>query len=66
VVVEAARHADEALRRRMGQRTPGFDAAGLARLAPAGLAEVRTRTLPPAPGAKGPGLVVASARRRPR
>lgn len=66
VVVEAARHADETLRRRMGQRTPGFDAAGLAALVPARLAEVRTRTLPPAPGAKGPGLVVASARRRSR
>jgi ArsR family transcriptional regulator len=66
VVVEAARHADETLRRRMGQRTPGLDAAGLAALLPQGLEGVRTRTLPPAPGARGPGLVVATARRRSR
>lgn len=63
VVVEAARHADEALRRRMGQRTPGLDAAALAALLPAGLEGARTRTLPPEPGARGPGLVVATARR---
>jgi ArsR family transcriptional regulator len=66
VVVEAARYGDEALRRRMGQRTPGFDPAALAALLPAGLVEVRTRALPPAPGARGPGLVVATARRRAR
>src|SRR6266511_3732489 len=32
VVVEAARHGDEALRRRMGQVSPGFDARALVRL----------------------------------
>jgi ArsR family transcriptional regulator len=63
VVVEAARHGDEALRRRIGQRTPGFDAAELAALLPGGLTDVRTRALPPAPGARGPGLVVLTARR---
>jgi SAM-dependent methyltransferase len=66
VVVEAARHGDEALRRRMGQVSPGFDERALARLFPPSLADVRCRTLPPEPGAKGPGLVVASARRRGR
>lgn len=64
VVVEAARHGDDALRRRMGQLSPGFDPGALARLFPRTLADVRCRTLPPEPGAKGPGLVVASARRR--
>lgn len=66
VLVEAARHGDDALRRRMGQRTPGFDPGELAALLPAGLAGVRARALPPAPGAKGPGLVVVTARRSPR
>lgn len=66
VVVEAARHADEDLRRRMGQRRPGFEAAELAALFPAAVADVTARTLPPAPGARGPGLVVAAARRRGR
>jgi ArsR family transcriptional regulator len=66
VVVEAARHGDEALRRRMGQRSPGLDPAALAALFPPGVADVRTRSSPPAPGARGPGLVVATARRRAR
>jgi ArsR family transcriptional regulator len=47
----------------MGQRVPGFDAGGLAALFPAALEPAACRTLPPEPGAKGPGLVVASARR---
>jgi len=64
VVVEAARHGDEALRRRMGQVSQGFDARALVRLFPDAVEAVSTRTLPPEPGAKGPGLVVASARRR--
>jgi SAM-dependent methyltransferase len=63
VVVEAARHSDEALRRRMGQRSPGFDAAALAALFPKGTEPATCRAVPPEPGAKGPGLVVASARR---
>jgi ArsR family transcriptional regulator len=64
VVVEAARHGDEELRRRMGQLSPGFEEGELARLFPPAASDVACRTLPPEPGAKGPGLVVASARRR--
>jgi ArsR family transcriptional regulator len=66
VVVEAARHGDEALRRRLGQLRPGFEQGELAALlgADAGLADVHARKLPPAPGARGPGLVLATARRR--
>jgi ArsR family transcriptional regulator len=64
VVLEAARHGDEALRRRMGQARPGFEPAELeALVAGAGLRDVAARTLPPEPGAKGPGVVVATARR---
>jgi SAM-dependent methyltransferase len=64
VVVEAARHEDEELRTRMGQISPGFDEDELAAAFPPGLADLTCRTLPPDPGAKGPGLVVAAARRR--
>jgi ArsR family transcriptional regulator len=63
VVVEAARHGDEELRRRMGQLWPGFDERELAAAFPPAVADVSCRTLPPEPGAKGPGLVVASGRR---
>jgi len=35
-------------------------------LSAAGLRDVAVRTLPPEPGAKGPGLVVATGRRAPR
>jgi len=67
VVLEAARHLDEGLRRRMGQARPGFDAAELSGLlAAAGLEDVSARALPPEPGAKGPGLVVAAGRRAPK
>lgn len=62
VVVEAARHEDVALQRRMGQLRPGFAEGELAaRLREVPLAAVRTRLLPPEPGARGPGLVVATA-----
>lgn len=64
VVLEAARHDDAALRRRMGQAHAGFDPGALAALlGAAGLEEPSARALPPEPGAKGPGLVVASGRR---
>ncbi len=61
VVVDAARHDDEDLRRRMGQVHPGFEPGALAALLrAAGLAEVSARPLPPEPGARGPGLVLAA------
>jgi ArsR family transcriptional regulator len=61
VVVDAARHADEELRRRMGQVEPGFEPDDLAqRLRTAGFPEASARVLPPEPGASGPGLVVAT------
>lgn len=66
VVVDAARHADEELRRRMGQVEPGFEAADLAdRLRAAGFVDVAVRTLPPEPGASGPGLVISTGHTRP-
>lgn len=62
VVVDAARHDDEDLRRRMGQVHPGFEPDALAALLrAAGFAEVTSRPLPPEPGARGPGLVVGAA-----
>lgn len=62
VVVDAARHADEELRRRMGQVEPGFEPDDLAaRLRAAGFPEASARALPPEPGASGPGLVVATS-----
>jgi ArsR family transcriptional regulator len=65
VLLEAARHGDEALRRRMGQLSPGFEARELAAALPDGFAETTARTVPPEPGAKGPGLVAVTARRAP-
>jgi ArsR family transcriptional regulator len=65
VVVDAARHADEDLRRRVGQVRPGFAPEELAvLLEEAGLDAVTVRVLPPEPGAKGPGLVVCAGERR--
>lgn len=64
VVVEAARHEDLDLKRRLGQAHAGFDGEGLeALLRRAGFSGVSSRGLPPQPGAKGPGLVVVRARR---
>jgi len=64
VVVDAARHADEELRRRIGQVHPGFEPGELAaRLRAAGFAAPAARSLPPEPGAGGPGLVVCAAER---
>ncbi len=64
VAVDAARHDDEELRRRMGQARPGFEPAALAALLrEAGLVHVAARSLPPEPGARGPGLVVCAGER---
>ncbi len=55
VVLDAAAHADEELRRRMGQVHPGFEPEPLAaRLRAAGLGGVTARVLPPEPGAQRP------------
>jgi ArsR family transcriptional regulator len=67
VVVDAARHLDEALRRRMGQVRPGFEPEELAaQVRGAGLRVESVRTLPPEKGARGPGLIVCAAARPPR
>jgi SAM-dependent methyltransferase len=64
VVVDAVRHADEELRRRIGQVHPGFDPDDLSqRLRTAGFPAGIVRTLPPEPGASGPGLVVCATER---
>jgi ArsR family transcriptional regulator len=62
VILDAARHLDEELRRRMGQARPGFEPADLLALArAAGLAAPGAAALPPEPGARGPGLVLCAA-----
>jgi SAM-dependent methyltransferase len=62
VVVDAARHGDEELRRRMGQVHSGFEPEALGDLLRAArFGAVRARTLPPEPGARGPGLVICTA-----
>ncbi len=64
VVVEAARHEDPDLKRRLGQSQAGFEPAALEELAArAGFTGVSTRALTPEPGARGPGLVVLRASR---
>ena len=64
VVVDAVRHADEELRRRIGQLHPGFDPNELSqRLRAAGFPAAAVRSLPPEPGASGPGLVVCATER---
>jgi ArsR family transcriptional regulator len=64
VVLDAARHLDADLRRRMGQLRAGFEPEELAVLAEgAGLAHTAARALPPEPGARGPGLVLCTAER---
>lgn len=66
VVVDAARHADETLRRRIGQVHPGFEPDDLsARVRAAGFAAATVRSLPPEPGASGPGLVVCAGELNP-
>jgi len=63
-LVDAVLHADEAFRRRAGQVWPGFEPTrveGL--LSAAGFADARCGALPPEPGARGPALLLARARR---
>jgi ArsR family transcriptional regulator len=62
VVVDLARHADDAFARRMGQSRLGFAPEDLQKaFALAGLEAVRVRPLPPEAAAKGPALLLATA-----
>lgn len=62
VIVDLLRHDREAFRRRMEQRSNGFEIAELSRLVgAAGLALERARPLPPAPATKGPALLLVTA-----
>jgi len=64
LVVDLARHEREDFRRRMGQRWCGFEIEQFGRMLDAsGLAEVRCRTLPPEPDARGPALLLGAASR---
>ena len=64
VVVDLMRHDRESFRHEMGQVHPGFDAAEIARgMAAAGFEAVTCRPVPPAPEAKGPALLIATATR---
>lgn len=62
VVIDLLRHDRDDFRRRMGQIRLGFEPAELsALLRDAGLEHVEVRPLPPAPAAKGPALLLATA-----
>lgn len=61
VVVDLLHHDQEDFRRRMGQRSMGFSQGGLTeQLKSAGFTDVRCRPLPPAAGAQGPALLLAT------
>jgi ArsR family transcriptional regulator len=63
VLVDLARHDDQAFARRLGQARLGFTPADLLRaLAAAGLEGAAVRPLPPEAGVKGPALLLATAR----
>ena len=63
-LVDAVLHDDEDFRRRAGQLRPGFaPAAVVEMLRAAGLADATCHPLPPEPGARGPALLLARARR---
>ena len=64
VLVDLARHGDESFARRLGQARLGFDPEELHRgLAGAGLEDVAVRPLPPDLAAKGPALLIGTARK---
>jgi SAM-dependent methyltransferase len=67
VVVDLLRHDREDFRREMGQTSLGFEPGELdGLLVQAGLAAPHIHTLPPEPSAKGPALLLATARRETR
>jgi hypothetical protein len=64
-MVDLLRHDREEFRREMGQLRPGFDAGEMETLMKeAGLEDARVRALAPDPEAKGPALILGTARRR--
>lgn len=64
VIVDLLPHDRDDFRRRMGQQSPGLDSRGLEQwLRDAGFADASVSPLPPAPGAKGPALFRAVARK---
>lgn len=64
VVVDLLRHDREEFRRQMGQQNLGFTPDALSQLlGQAGLGTTSCRALPPEPQAKGPALLLASARK---
>ena len=66
VIVDLLRHDREAFRREMGQLRLGFDCREMEdALKSAGFTSALCRPVPPAPEAKGPALLIASATRMP-
>jgi SAM-dependent methyltransferase len=66
VVIDVLRHDREEFRRRMGQRSYGFDADAMRSLLfQARFEKVTCRPLPPDPAAKGPALLLGVAARPP-
>ncbi|MEQ9459418.1 MAG: metalloregulator ArsR/SmtB family transcription factor [Phycisphaeraceae bacterium] len=64
VIVDLLQHDDDAFRRQVGQRHPGFDPEALAGiLENAGFVSVNRRVLPPEPETQGPALMLARGRR---
>lgn len=64
VIVTLLRHDREDFRHEMGQVWPGFETEALAAMvAEPGLEDIHVRALRPAPEAKGPALLLATARK---
>lgn len=64
VILDLLRHDRDDFRRLMGQVAAGFDPTDLSRLLnDAGFAAVRSRPLPPEPDARGPALLLTTARK---
>jgi SAM-dependent methyltransferase len=65
VVVDLLRHDRESFRTEMGQLHPGFECREMEDLmTAAGFASASCRPIPPAPEARGPALLIASAARK--
>jgi ArsR family transcriptional regulator len=67
VVLDVLRHEREDFQRAMGQAVPGFEEGALLEMTgEAGLETTSCRPLAPAPGARGPALLLATVERRGR